>query len=93
MATHITQIDDDAAGITVLRVEGDMLTDDAVLLERIAGCLRSGERKVILDLAELDLMDSESAQVLKRMEDAGQLEIRGIECFLQNAVNRVEGRQ
>jgi len=68
-----------------------MLLDDAVLLEKVATCLRneSGD-KIVIDLADLDFLDSESASVLKRIEDNDGFEIEGVEIFLQSAVNKVE---
>lgn len=91
MPTHITQIDDSGRGKTVLRVEGEMLLDDALLLERIAlGFESEIGSNVLVDLADLDFIDSEAASVLKRMSDQYGVEIDGIEIFLQTVVNEVE---
>ncbi len=89
MPTQITQNESD--GRMFLRVEGEMLLDDALLLEKIAGSVRDEtELPVIIDLADLDFLDSESAQVLRRMKEAEGFEIVGMEIFLQSAVNSVE---
>ena len=40
--------------------------------------------------ADLDFLDSESATVLKRLEDSHGFEIEGMEIFVQSAVNDVE---
>jgi anti-anti-sigma regulatory factor len=91
MPTQITQVDLNDERKTILRVEGDMLFDDAILLEKIAGCIteQSGNR-IIVDLAELYLIDSDAASVLRRLEDAGSFEIEGAEIFLQSAVDMAE---
>ena len=91
MATHITQIDDPENGTTILRVAGDMMLEDALLLERIASGMHSElETAITLDLAELDFLDSEAAAVLKRLEDERGFRLDGMEIFLQTAVNDVE---
>jgi anti-anti-sigma factor len=91
MPTNIIQIDDDENGRTVLRVSGEMNLEDAELLEKIALDLREESgRKVALDLADLDLLDSEAASVLKRLETDFHILLEGIEIFLQQAVNQTE---
>lgn len=92
MPTQINQIRDNDRGVTILRVNGEMLIDDAVLIERIASGLRekSGE-DVILDLADLDLIDSNAASILRRMAEKDGFSIEGIEIFLQSVINSVEG--
>jgi anti-anti-sigma regulatory factor len=91
MPTQITQIDDDGRERTVFRVEGDMMLDDALLLEKIALEMRAETgNQVAIDLADLDFLDSESATVLKRLKDEHGLMIEGMEIFLQTAVNDVE---
>jgi anti-anti-sigma factor len=90
MATQITQTTT-TDGKTVLRVEGDMLLDDAILLERL---VQSGEHGVginmLIDLADLDFIDSDAASVLKRLRDDHGVQIEGVEIFLQSAINSVE---
>jgi anti-anti-sigma regulatory factor len=91
MPTHITQIDDNEHQRTVLRVEGEMMLDDALLLERIASDIQTElDTCVTIDLAELDLLDSEAAAVLRRMDQRVGLRIEGMEMFLQTAVNAAE---
>jgi anti-anti-sigma regulatory factor len=91
MATTIQQIDDRENGKTILKVEGEMLRDDALLLERIALGLESelGTR-VLIDLADLALFDSDAASILKRLDDRYGVEIAGMEIFLQTMVNEAE---
>ncbi len=91
MATHITQIDDSEHRTTILRVEGEMLLDDALLLERIASDIQTElDTSVTIDLAELDFLDSDSAVVLRRIDNRLGFRIEGIESFVQTAVNSAE---
>ena len=91
MATQITQTDLPDKRRTILRVEGDMLHEDAVVLEKLAKCItdESGNT-IVIDLADLDFLDSEAASILKRLEDESGCEIEGVEIFLQSAVDMAE---
>ena len=90
MATQITQTTN-SEGSTVLRVEGDMLLDDAILLERLVqGGDHGVSGSILIDLADLDFIDSDAASVLKRLRDEHGVQIEGIEIFLQSAINSVE---
>ncbi len=93
MATKITQIDDAETNKTFLRVEGELLFDDAVLLEKIALDLRRkiGE-SLKLDLADIDFIDSEAAAVIRRLKDEHGFKIEGLETFLQKIVTQTEQR-
>jgi hypothetical protein len=94
MPTTITEIEDSERGKRILRVEGSMTVDDAVLLEKIALDLREQNgRNFTLDLADLDFIDSESAPIIKRMEREHGFEIEGMEIFLQTVINEVENRK
>jgi anti-anti-sigma regulatory factor len=91
MATKITQIEDSERGRTVLRVEGELFHADAILLEKIALEMRSElNQKITIDLADLDLMDSDSAPILKRITEEHGFEIEGIAYFLQKVVDETE---
>jgi anti-anti-sigma regulatory factor len=91
MPTQITQVEDTDRNKMILRVEGEMLLDDALLLEKIALQMRDEiGRNITLDLADLDLLDSESAPILKRMERQHKFEIEGVEFFLQKVVDDTE---
>jgi len=89
MPTQITQRESD--GRTYLQVEGDMLLDDALLIERLTDQIReeSGSH-VTVDLADLDFLDSDSASILKRLETKSGVSIEGLEIFLQSAIDAVE---
>ncbi len=74
----------------MLRVEGEMFYDDAILLEKIALEMRTElGRNITLDLADLDFLDSESGSILKRMERDEGFELEGLEFFLQKAIGDV----
>ena len=91
MPTNLTQIEDVERGKTILRVEGSLTFDDAVLLEKIALQMRSELGKnLTLDLADLHFLDSESAPIIRRMEREHGFEIEGVEIFLQAIVNETE---
>ncbi len=93
MPTTITEIIDKERGKRILRVEGELMGSDAVLLEKIALEMRGQNgQNITLDLADLDFLDSESAPILQRMERTHGFEIEGIEIFLQSAVNQAEKR-
>ncbi|RMG01600.1 MAG: STAS domain-containing protein [Acidobacteria bacterium] len=93
MPTKITQVEDLERGKMILRVEGSLTLDDAVLLEKIAMEMREGlQRNITLDLADIDFLDSESATVLKRLSQELGFELEGLEFFLQNAISQVEKR-
>ncbi len=93
MPTQIKQIDHPDVRTTILRVEGDMFQDDAVLLERIAVEIRADNgNKIIIDLADLDFLDSDAAPILRRLSNLDGFVIEGVEVFLQSAVDRAERR-
>ncbi|MFT3744581.1 MAG: hypothetical protein QM785_09805 [Pyrinomonadaceae bacterium] len=91
MPTQINQIDDNDRGITTLRVEGELLGDDARLLERIGIEIRSETgNEIIVDVADLDFLDSEAAPILRRLDMLEGFSIQGMEIFLQTVINEVE---
>lgn len=91
MPTQITQIEDAERNLTVLRVEGQLMYDDAALIGRIAKGLADDDgRKVSIDVADLDFMDSDAAAVLKELQISDGFELTGIEILLQNAINEAE---
>ncbi len=94
MPTQITEIVDSERGKTILRVEGELMFDDAVLLEKIAlGMRAENGANLTLDFADLDFLDSESAPIIKRLEREHGFEIEGIEIFLQTVINQTENRK
>ena len=94
MPTNIRQMEDEDRNKTVLRVEGELMYEDAILLEKIALDLREKSNKnLTLDLADLDFLDSESAPVIKRLESEYGFEVEGLQFFLQKIVEETENRK
>jgi hypothetical protein len=91
MPTSMKQVEDLERGKTLLHVEGSLMKEDAVLLEKIVLDLREQlDKNITLDLADLDFLDSESAPILKRLEREHGFELEGLEFFLQKAVAETE---
>ena len=91
MPTNINQIEHAEVRTTLLRVDGEMFQQDAELIERIAVEVRSESgHKIIIDLADLDFLDSDAAPILRRLAELDGFAIEGMELFLQAAVNNVE---
>lgn len=91
MPTSMTQVEDLERGKTLLRVEGSLMKEDAILLEKIVLDMREQlDKNITLDLADLDFLDSESAPILKRLESEHGFELEGLEFFLQKAISQSE---
>ena len=91
MPTNIIQTVDEATNRIILRIEGDMLLEDALLLEKIAvGMIDDLDGELTIDLADLDFLDSESAPVLRRLASENGFKIEGMEIFLQSAIDSAE---
>ena len=91
MPTNIIQTVNEEHGSVTLRVEGDMLLENALLLEKIAIGMRGENfREVVIDVADLDFLDSESAPVLRRLAKEHGFKIEGMEIFLQSAIDSAE---
>lgn len=89
MPTNIVQTESN--GRVYLRVEGQLFLDDAILLERIVDdILNDSGRSVMIDLADLDLLDSDSAPSLMRLEANPSVELQGMDIFLQTAIDAAE---
>jgi len=91
MATSITQLDDQERGLTVLRVEGEVTIDDARFLEQVCKDLKEAEpdKGIVIDLADIDFLDSDSASVLREMNKHG-IGIEGVHFFVQTVIEQVE---
>ncbi|MBV9214967.1 MAG: hypothetical protein JO053_02230 [Acidobacteria bacterium] len=91
MPTEIRQIDDPESRRIFLRVEGEMFAADAELLVRIAGEMYETTGKcVVIDLADLDLLDSEAASVLRPLAEREGISIEGVETFVQTSIDTAE---
>ena len=87
MPTQITK--DESDGQVCFRVEGEMLVEDALVLERLVDS-EDGDVEVVIDLADLDFLDSDAAQVLRRLETENGVRLEGTEIFLQSSINLAE---
>lgn len=91
MPTEITQSDNHYGTGTVFRVSGDMMLEDAELLQRIVKeTADDGSNSVTIDLADLHFIDSEAAAVLRRLQHENGVHIEGVEIFLQAAIDSAE---
>jgi anti-anti-sigma factor len=91
MPTQITQIEDPALNRTILRVSGSLTQLDAELIERLCADLNEiSDNQIVIDLAELDFMDSDSASVLSRIKDKYHVELEGVHLLVQNAIDIAE---
>jgi len=94
MPTTVTQVEDVERGKMILHVEGSLTYEDAILLEKIALGMRADlNRNLTLDLADLHFLDSESAPIIRRLENEHGFEIEGLQIFLQNVVEETDSRQ
>lgn len=87
MPTQITQTESN--GNVVFRVEGEMLLEDALLLERVIDA-EVTIKPIVVDLADLDFLDSDAAEVLRRLQTENAVTLEGTEIFLQSAIDLAE---
>jgi anti-anti-sigma regulatory factor len=91
MPTEIKQVRDETRERTILRVSGEMFRDDALLLERIVDeVVRDTSEPLVIDLADLDLLDTEAAHILRRLAEQQHLSIEGTDVLLQTAIDVAE---
>lgn len=91
MATSITQLDDPDRGLNVLRIEGDVMLDDARLIERVVRDLKETEpnKDIVIDLADIGFLDSEGASVLNGLNQQG-VGFEGVHYFVQKVIEQIE---
>jgi anti-anti-sigma factor len=87
MPTQITQAENN--GNVVFRVEGEMLLEDALLLERLIDA-EVTIKPIVVDLADLDFLDSDAAEVLRRLQTENGVTLEGTEIFLQSSIDLAE---
>jgi anti-anti-sigma regulatory factor len=93
MPTQITQVDDHENRSTTLLVSGEMFEEDAQVLAKVARNIRSESGNTMaLDFADLDFLDSDAAAVLRELSATDGFTLRGLEIFLQSAVDQAERR-
>jgi anti-anti-sigma factor len=76
---------------TVLKVEGSLYLGDAELLERICRDIgvESGQH-IVLDLADLSFLDSDSASVLCRLKREQNVDLEGLHLFIAKVIELTE---
>lgn len=90
MATNITKKELENGRVELL-VGGELLDADARLVAKLASeAIDNGALSVIIDVADVDLLDSDSAPILRDLERDPRISLRGIEIFLQYAVSEAE---
>lgn len=90
MPTNIRQIESEDGSRTILRVEGSLTLLDAELLERIcAGLREKSNAQLVIDLTDLNFLDSDSASVLHGLKQQG-VELEGIHYFIQKEIELAE---
>jgi anti-anti-sigma factor len=72
---------------TILKVEGTVHLKDAELLERICRDIAAETgRKITLDLASIDFIDSDSASVLCQLKHQQDVRLEGLHLFIENVI-------
>ena len=87
MPIHIEKFETD--GRITLKITGEMGLADAQIVERVANESRDA---VLIDLADLHLLDSEAAAVLRGLGERDGISLAGTERFLQHAIDTAERR-
>jgi anti-anti-sigma regulatory factor len=93
MTSRITKIDDRYGELALLRVEGSLRLADAEVLEEAYKDLRQKHSGLIgIDLSNTNFLDSESASVLRRLQDQGA-QLLGLHFFIQRVIEAAENAQ
>lgn len=93
MPTEITQKDSPDSEVTILRVSGEMTERDSLILESVADDIKETRgREIVIDLSDLDLLDSEAAPALRRLDERSGVTIEGIDEFIQASIDQAERR-
>jgi len=93
MPTEITQTDAADSKLTILRVSGELMKEDGVVLERVAASIREeSARVIVVDLSGLDFIDSEAAPSLRRLEAREGVSVEGLDILLQASIDQAERR-
>src|SRR5215213_6488941 len=91
MPTRITEVRTTDGQRTTLRVEGTLWPEDAELVEKICRDLSRGTgRPVTLALADLDFLDSDSAQILCRLRREQGVSLEGLHLLIQRVIESAE---
>jgi anti-anti-sigma regulatory factor len=91
MPIRITEIENANSDAMLLKVEGSLYLEDAELLGTICRDISSQtERPVILELADLRFLDSDSASVLCRLKHEHGVTLRGLQLFIGKVIELAE---
>ena len=90
MAIRITQIDDEKRKLAILRLEGKLRLADAEIVEQIFDEIQGqNNRNIEIDLTSISFIDSDSAAVLKRIENGGA-RLTGLDFFIRQVIETPE---
>lgn len=90
MTTRITQIEEHGGGEAILKVEGSLTLEDALLLEIVCHDLRGQNGGVVrVDLSGLSYLDGESAEVLLGLKRLPGVELEGARLFVWQVLERI----
>lgn len=90
MTIRITQIDDEKRDLTILRVEGKLHLADAEIVEQVfEDCGRQNGRKIEIDLKAISFINSDSAAILRRIENEGAV-LTGLDFFIRQVIETHE---
>ena len=93
MTTRITRIEGQRTNQMILKLEGAVTIADARLLEEICNDLQDELRcAIVIDLAGVNFLGSQSAEILCRLKSLPDLEIEGAHLFVQQIIESVENR-
>ena len=91
MTTRITQIEEQGGGDAVLKVEGSLTLEDALLLEIVCRDLRGQDGVGIrVDLSGLSYLDDESAAVLLGLKRLPGVLLEGAHLFVGQVLEQAE---
>lgn len=90
MTIRITKIVDEKRESAILRLEGKLHFADAEILEREFDEIQAqNDRKIDIDLTSISFIDSDSAAVLKRIENRGA-RLTGLDFFIRQVIETPE---
>jgi hypothetical protein len=90
MTIRITQIDDETRKRTILRVEGKLLPADAEIVEQaFEEIRRQNNRRIEINLAAVSFINSDGAEVLRRIERRGAA-LTGLDFFTRQVIETHE---
>ncbi len=90
MTIRITQIDDEKRELAILRLEGKLHLADAEIVAQVFDEIqRQNNRKIEIDLASISFVDSDSAAILKRIENCGA-RLTGLDFFIRQVIEMPE---